>query len=135
MQIQITEGYITGYAAIGGFPDGIDVTEDFINSLESDKIGCYRYENGQAVLDEEKYTASQEAGLIEGLRARRRVECFPVVNRGQLWYDRQTEGQRVELSAWYQAWLDVTETKETPEKPGFLQEVYPDGYTNHTGGA
>lgn len=135
MQIQVTDGYITGYAVLGGFPDGIDVTEDFINSLESDKIGYYRYENGQAVLDEEKYTASQETELIEELRARREAECFPVINRGQLWYDRLTEGQKSELSAWYQAWLDVTETKEAPEKPEFLQEDKPDGYTNHTGGA
>ena len=135
MQIQVTNGYITGYAAIGGFPDGIEVSGELIDSLEADKIGCYRYENGQAVFDEEKYMKAQEAGLIEGLRARREAECFPVINRGQLWYDRLTEGQESELSAWYQAWLDVTETKEAPEKPKFLQEDKPDGYTNHTGGA
>lgn len=135
MQIQVTNGYITGYAAIGGFPDGIEVNEELIGSLESDKIGYYRYENGQAVFDEEKYMAAQETELITEFRARRESECFPVINRGQLWYDRLTEGQKSELSAWYQAWLDVTETKEAPEIPEFLQEVYPDGYTNHTGGA
>lgn len=135
MQIQVTNGYITGYAAIGGFPDGIEASGELIDSLEADKIGCYRYENGRAVFDEEKYMKAQESGLIEGLRARREAECFPVINRGQLWYDRLTEGQKSELSAWYQAWLDVTETKEAPEKPEFLQEDKPDGYTNHTSGA
>lgn len=135
MQIQVTNGYITGYATIGGFPDGIEVSKELIDYLESDKIGCYRYENGQAVLDEEKYTAAQERELIEVLRARREAECFPVINRGQLWYEKLTEEQRAELSVWYQAWLDVTETKEAPEMPEFLQEDKPDGYTNHTGGA
>ncbi len=135
MQIQITDGYITGYAVLGGFPDGIEVSKELIDYLESDKIGYYRYENGQAVLDEAKYTAAQETELLAELRARRESECFPVINRGQLWYDRLTEGQKSKLSAWYQAWLDVTETKEAPEKPEFLQEDKPDGYTNHTGGA
>lgn len=121
MQIQVTNGYITGYAAIGGFPDGIEVSKELIDYLESDKIGYYRYENGQAVLDEAKYTAAQETELLAELRARRESECFPVINRGQLWYDRLTEGQKSELSAWYQAWLDVTETKEAPEKPAWIE--------------
>jgi hypothetical protein len=121
MQIQVTNGYITGYAAIGGFPDGIEVNEELIGSLESDKIGYYRYENGQAVFDEEKYMAAQETELITEFRARRESECFPVINRGQLWYDRLTEGQKSELSAWYQAWLDVTETKTVPDKPAWIE--------------
>ena len=120
MQIQVTNGYITGYAAIGGFPDGIEASGELIDFLEADKIGCYRYENGQAVLDEEKYMEVQEAGLIEGLRARREAECFPVINRGQLWYEKLSDEQRAELSAWYQDWLDVTETKTAPQEPEWI---------------
>ena len=69
MQIQVTNGYITGYAAIGGFPDGIEASGELIDSLEADKIGCYRYENGQAVFDEEKYMEAQEAGIFTGGQA------------------------------------------------------------------
>lgn len=123
MQIQVTDGYITGFATLGGFPDGIEVSDDFINSLEQDKIGFYKYEDGQAVFDEEKFSAAKETELIESLRARRESECFSIVNRGQAWYDLLTEEQKTELAVWYQAWLDVTETKTVPEKPSFLEGI------------
>lgn len=122
MQIQVTNGYITGYAALGGFPDGIEVSEELIQSLDSDKIGYYRYENGQAVLDEEKFNAAKETEQLAKLRARRESECFPVINRGQLWYEKLSDEQKTELSAWYQAWLDVTETRAAPESPLWLKE-------------
>lgn len=67
MQIQVIDGYITGYAITGGFPDGIDVSDDFIQYLDLEKLGFYLYQNGEAVLDEEKYetfkSAKEEAAL------------------------------------------------------------------------
>lgn len=39
MQIQVKDGYIVGFAIVGGFPDGIEVTEDVIASIEPAKIG------------------------------------------------------------------------------------------------
>ena len=57
MQLQVTDGYITGYATVGGFPDGIEVPDSFLEELEPEKIGYYKYEGGKAVLDEEKYAA------------------------------------------------------------------------------
>ena len=54
------------------------------------------------------------------LRAQRVKECYPVINRGKLWYDNLTEEQAMELEAWYQAWLVVTETKVVPPKPSWL---------------
>ena len=50
----------------------------------------------------------------------REIECFPIINRGTLWYSKLTVEQMSELDNWYQAWLDVTETKEIPEKPSWL---------------
>ena len=55
------------------------------------------------------------------LRRLREIHCFSVINRGQLWYDTLTETQKQELKVWYQAWLDVTETKVIPEKPSWLK--------------
>lgn len=49
-------------------------------------------------------------------RRRREAECFPIINRGQLWYDGLTEQQLAELKEWYQAWLNVTETLVVPMK-------------------
>lgn len=65
------------------------------------------------------------------LRTRRANECFLIVNRGEVWYNKLTEEQKTELSAWYEAWLNVPqvyqETKPTdietiiPTKPSWLK--------------
>ena len=55
------------------------------------------------------------------LRKLREAECFALVNRGELWYNRLTEEQKTELEKWYQAWLDVTETLTIPNKPNWLK--------------
>lgn len=59
----------------------------------------------------------------ESIRQQREAECFSVVNRGELWYEKLTEAQRKELSAWYEAWLDAPKTGNVPEKPIWLDEV------------
>lgn len=53
-------------------------------------------------------------------RSLRETECFPVINRGKLWYDCLTTEQVSQLSDWYWKWLGITETFEIPEKPTFL---------------
>ena len=58
---------------------------------------------------------------LEALRSKREVECFTIVNRGQLWYNSLTDEQINELNTWYQAWLDVTETLKEPEKPEWIK--------------
>ena len=55
------------------------------------------------------------------LRQLRAVHCFPVINRGKLWYDNLTEEQHQELDKWYEDWLNVTETKVIPDKPSWLK--------------
>lgn len=62
-----------------------------------------------------------EEEIIENLRFQREEECFPIINRGQLWYNALTAEQFDELNAWYGAWLDITETKEVPTKPSWLK--------------
>lgn len=57
---------------------------------------------------------------LVSLRYERMNECFPVVNRGKLWYDTLTPQQLEELKKWYQQWLDVTKTKVIPERPKWL---------------
>lgn len=57
---------------------------------------------------------------IKRLRRQRDVECFPIINRGALWYELRTEEEKNELREWYQKWLDVTETLVVPEKPNWL---------------
>lgn len=69
----------------------------------------------------ELYNARKEKLILDKLRNQRELECFPIVNRGQLWYDTLTAEQRTELQSFYRAWLDVTETKVIPTKPSWLK--------------
>lgn len=57
------------------------------------------------------------------IRNRRERECFPIINRGSLWYNKLTEQQKAELSTWYEAWLDAPETGTAPTAPVWLNEV------------
>lgn len=54
------------------------------------------------------------------IRKRREEECFKVINRGKLWYDRLTLSQLFELENWYQAWLDAPETGVIPALPKWI---------------
>lgn len=71
--------------------------------------------------DIQVYVPFTEEEKKEQLRAKRERICYPVVNRGQLWYKRLTSEQKSELDEWYQAWLDVTETMAIPQKPLWLK--------------
>lgn len=71
------------------------------------------------VVEESRELTEEE--IIENLRFQREEECFPIINRGQLWYNALTAEQFDELNAWYGAWLDITETKEVPTKPSWLK--------------
>lgn len=66
----------------------------------------------------EKFKAKAK---LNDLRHRREVDCFSLVNRGELWYSRLTDEQKAELEVWYQAWLDVTETGVIPDIPVWLK--------------
>lgn len=68
-----------------------------------------------------KAVAFKAQAKLDDLRHRRDVECFSVVNRGQLWYSRLTDEQKAELEVWYQAWLNVTETGIVPDCPEWLK--------------
>lgn len=56
-----------------------------------------------------------EEQIKANIRANREEKCFPIINRGQLWYDTLTEAQHNELAVWYRAWLDATDTMVEPD--------------------
>jgi len=64
--------------------------------------------------------------LIEALRQERERICFPIINRGKLWYDTLTNEQYAELKQWYYDWLDVTKTQTIPEAPNWLYDKIKD---------
>ena len=57
----------------------------------------------------------------EELRKLRAQVCFPIINRGKLWYDSLSIPQLCELKRWYKAWLNVTDTGIVPVKPTWLE--------------
>lgn len=57
----------------------------------------------------------------ERVRNLRELQCFPIINRGTLWYNTLSSKQMQELDQWYKAWLDVTKTKQIPVKPSWLE--------------
>lgn len=63
-----------------------------------------------------------EEEILNSLRLKREQECFPIINRGQLWYKKLTEEQINELDQWYCNWLNITETKVEPVMPKWLSE-------------
>lgn len=77
-------------------------------------------DNTYYVVGNEIHLGKSDEQILNELRVEREVQCFQVINRGQLWYDNLTDTQKQELKVWYNAWLDVTETKVIPTKPKWL---------------
>lgn len=68
------------------------------------------------------YTEEEIAQIkANEIRALRVIECFPIVNRGVLWYEKLTEEQKLELSLWYEAWLDAPATGKVPALPEWIK--------------
>lgn len=86
-----------------------------------DENGIANYEIESGKLVEHDKSLDFIARQIEDLRRRRELECFPYINRGNLWYDTLSTSQIVELQEWYQDWLNVTETLWAPAKPEWLK--------------
>ena len=122
MQIKIDEqGYISEFAIIGELMgDSIDVEAPDDPEFMF-KYGSYKYENGQLIYDVDKHGIIERAKHANELRVTRKKECFPIINRGVLWYNTLTEDQAIELSQWYQDWLDVTNTLVVPTMPEWLK--------------
>ena len=121
MKILIDENkYLTCVCVDAELDGGIEVeTPEDVDTF-IDTFGAYKYENGSLVLDQNKLEALNGERIADELRYKRTKICFPYINRGYLWYSKLTDEQQEELNAWYQAWLDVTETKVVPEKPEWL---------------
>ena len=121
MKILIDENkYLTCFCIDAELENGIEVADP--DDLETfiDTFRAYKYENGNLILDENKLQSVNDVHIANKLRLKRQKVCFPYINRGYLWYSKLTEEQKAELDSWYQAWLDVTETKLIPDAPKWL---------------
>lgn len=109
------KGKIISWVATPFEPD-----EPFIEVENPDEeifIGYSTIINGKLYTNMKEVTDGRRK---EEIRIRRELECFPIINRGLLWYETLTKEQLDELRVWYQAWLDATETLIIPDKPEWL---------------
>ena len=115
MKISINaDGYVENFVMIGDCPpEALEV--DMPVGFDFETYKAYKYVDGVLSLDEDKLAEIQSEAVKEALRIQRESECFPIINRGELWYQSLTSAQITELSEWYNAWLDVTETMTVPE--------------------
>ena len=123
MQVILNEqGYVQAYALIGSFgSDSVSVNEpeDLYDFEENYGSYCFSEDNALVKSDEKLKEIETERELAS-LRFQRENVCFPYINRGYLWYNRLTVEQKEELEIWYQAWLNVTDTKVIPATPEWL---------------
>ena len=127
LSVIIVDGYISQFCTGGYLQDETmhlyveDIPEDFYSNFQA-----YKVEDNALVLDTKKLPDVYAERELMNLRMMRETECFAIVNRGKLWYDRLTDAQYKELDEWYQAWLNVTESKtksggfKIPDRPKWL---------------
>lgn len=91
--------------------------QDFIYKAQNQNCQIVNGSDNKPML---KPIVLSDEQILNNLRNQREVECFPIINRGKLWYDTLTTEQVTELNEWYMAWLDITETKIIPTRPSWL---------------
>ena len=109
--------------------DALPENQSYITVEELPERDFYRQyfyvENQELYTGNYDLTPEQEEKIEEmeiiRLRNLREQECFPIINRGQLWYKNLTEEQINELEQWYKDYLDITITKIIPQKPEWLK--------------
>lgn len=113
-------GFVTSFALIGDLDGGIEIPDPADLKHFAEHFTSYRISGNELSFDKaQDESVSTEAKKGE-FRALREKECFPVINRGQFWYDTLTSEQTEELKTWYAAWLNVTQTLAVPERPAWL---------------
>ena len=122
MKVLLNEaGYVESYALEGELLGAVECDPPEDLTVFETHFAAFRIRDGTLVLDKEHLDSMYEAETLNGYRKQREKDCFPIINRGELWYERLTDQQREELQLWYQAWLDVTQTQTIPVKPEWLK--------------
>ena len=122
MQVILNQdGYVESFAIVGTLSDSIAVNNpEDLNDFEKNYGSYYLSDGDNLVKNCDKQLEIENSYILNDLRSQREKMCFKVINRGELWYSKLTAKQKKELCAWYDAWLNVTDTQIIPEKPLWL---------------
>lgn len=124
MRVYLDEnGYVYLHANDSDYCEGDfeTVSDDFLTEHFLTHRKCYRYKDGKLEYDESHEQSVIEEEKKNHIRLLREQECFPFINRGWLWYQELSASNLLELTKWYKAWLDATETYIIPDKPKWLK--------------
>lgn len=115
MKIYINKDGFLQSANISDANIELEVSEDTWDLISCCKIGYnWKYENNE--------WKQVFINKLENFRRLRYRECFNIIdNKSVLWYNSLSSDQLKELTDWYNAWLNVTETEIIPEKPVWLK--------------
>ena len=97
--------------------DNLPISSDDVQ-VGLEEISEYEYQYRAMHIES---SIADKIDKVDMYRFIRSQVCFPVINRGQLWYDKLTDEQKEELSKWYNDWLNVTETLIEPKTPEWLK--------------
>jgi hypothetical protein len=101
----------------------INITEEEVDLVHQRKLYDYKIENNTLIYDPIPIPQDvQDENTRQQLRQKRKMICFPIINRGKLWYDTLTSEQLEELRTWYNAWLNCTTTLIEPVTPSWIAE-------------
>ena len=114
MKVKILSKF--GYQSFPITEDMIEIDDNLLKQIGKTK--CFDLDT-KTIIDYDNSAEVKERKIYK-LRKQRETECFPIINRGNLWYETLTNTQKEELKVWYKAWLDVTETLIVPIKPSWL---------------
>lgn len=100
-----------------------EVPDDILPKDFEEDAFYYKYEDGKFIFDPEYKEEIETSQKKVEIRTHRERTCFPVINRGQAWYDTLSEEEKADLAEWYQAWLDAPDTMTEPPTPEWLKGV------------
>lgn len=99
--------------------DDPEIIAQCTDEIPDETVFLYWNDNSTWKIENGKFIKliPQEQLQAQLIRKEREKECFSIINRGALWYNKLSEEQKQELSQWYEAWLDAPATNVIPDKP------------------
>lgn len=100
-------------------------TDRITDHIDEEEFFYYNQDLTSFTVRDGKFVPLKPLKVLQAqlIRKEREKECFPIINRGALWYNKLSEEQKQELSEWYEAWLDAPATGTAPTAPIWLNEV------------
>lgn len=117
-----SDGGVVAISDCGKIEIGGCETIELDEELDHSQIDGFVWKNNKVEFSTERFERRKHENKQWELRNQREEECFSITDRGDFWYKKHvdTEEKKQEFEAWYQAWLDVTDTMEAPKKPSWL---------------